>query len=95
MLLHIPAREIDDWPVSEFNRYLNYYNRFGFPQWRIEQYLAYNTLVTARAAGNDEIQLQDLLLPDLADDETDSQDVADSGGDDDADEVDAFLDSLD
>ncbi|MCO6506248.1 MAG: hypothetical protein J6586_02740 [Snodgrassella sp.] len=89
--MHIPASEIDDWPVSEFNRYLNYYHRFGFPQWRTEQYLAYNTLITARAAGNEELQLHDLLLPDLADDEIECQNVAD----DDADEIDAFLDGLD
>jgi hypothetical protein len=95
-LLHIPAREIDNWPVNELNRYLNYYNRFGFPQWRIEQYLAYNTLVTARAAGNDEIQLQDLLLPDIADGETVNQTDADSGNhEDNIDEIDAFLDTFD
>lgn len=91
--MHIPASEIDGWPVSEFNRYLNYYYRFGFPQWRIEQYLAYNTLITARAAGNEELQLHDLLLPDLPDDEIEHQNIADEY--DDADEVDAFLDWLD
>lgn len=76
-LLHIPASEIDNWPLSEFNRYVNYYRRFGFPQWRIEQSIALNTLITARAAGDDSLELEDLLLPYKADDETGDEDEDD------------------
>ncbi|PIT41869.1 hypothetical protein BHC43_00405 [Snodgrassella alvi] len=90
--LHLPAFEIDKWPVSEFNRYVAYYQRYGFPQWRIEQYFAYNTLVTARAAGNEDITLQDLLLPNAADDEFDEDDAG--GNADEVDDVDAYLDSF-
>lgn len=71
--MHIPASEIDNWPLSEFNRYLSYYRRFGFPQWRIEQSIALNTLITARAAGDDSLQLEDLLLPYKADDEAEAE----------------------
>ena len=70
--MHIPASEIDNWPLSEFNRYLSYYRRFGFPQWRTEQSIALNTLITARAAGDDSLQLKDLLLSYKADDEAEA-----------------------
>lgn len=73
-LLNIPASEIDNWPSNELNRYLNYFQRFGFPQWRIEQSIALNTLITARAAGDDQLQLEDLLLPYKADDESEDED---------------------
>jgi len=90
-LLHIPASEIDNWPLNELNRYHNYYRRFGFPQWRIEQAIALNTLMTARAAGDDSLQLEDLLLPYKADDEF-FQD--ETGEQDDLEEMEALLDSI-
>lgn len=85
--MHIPASEIDNWPLSEFNRYLSYYRRFGFPQWRIEQSIALNTLITARAAGDDNLKLEDLLLPYKADDETEAEAEYDNENDMDDDEL--------
>ena len=85
--MHIPASEIDNWPLSEFNRYLSYYRRFGFPQWRTEQSIALNTLITARAAGDDSLQLKDLLLPYKADDETEAEAEYDNENDMDDDEL--------
>lgn len=56
---------------------MNYYRCFGFPQWRTEQSIALNTLMTARAAGDDRLQLEDLLLPYKADDESEDEDEDD------------------
>lgn len=66
---------------------MNYYRRFGFPQWRIEQSIALNTLITARAAGDDSLELEDLLLPYKADDEAEAEAKYDDENDMDDDEL--------
>lgn len=66
---------------------MNYYRRFGFPQWRIEQSVALNTLITARAAGDDSLELEDLLLPYKADDEAEAETECDDENDMDDDEL--------
>ncbi|MCT6882201.1 MAG: hypothetical protein M3Z51_07505, partial [Snodgrassella alvi] len=57
------------------------------PQWRTEQSIALNTLITARAAGDDSLKLEDLLLPYKADDEAEAEAEYDNENDMDDDEL--------